>query len=117
MATLSGGGATQGVVLLEANLSRATQAVVHEIVGRSTPMVTAGVLGSRSGTLVFEARSYAEATGLITQLHGVTKTLTAPEHPGLSGMNFYATDFSIDQWERLSGGWAWRLTVDVVEVD
>lgn len=117
MAAVSNGVTTiTGLVLLTADLARATSTVVHNIVGRSSPIAVLGTTSARTGTLTFRCASMSTIEEIVTLTLAKRCTLTTPEQPALTGMPFVATDFGYGQWERGAAGWWWDLRLAIAEV-
>lgn len=117
MAAVSNGTTTIGdLVLLTADLARATSTVVHNIVGRSSPIAVLGTTSARTGTLTFRCADLATIEDLVAATLGKRCTLTATEQPALTGMPFVAKDFAYGQWERGAAGWWWDLRLTIAEV-
>lgn len=102
--------------LMNANLGRTSTTVAHTISGRSNPLVVIGKTGLRTGTLTWRFLSLEEAEAFIASRTDSVQALSAPAFPDLSGMHYIVENWSTNTWERLSGGWAWDVTADVIEV-
>ena len=115
--TVSAGGVSRAVVVVDYQARRTAQASVHDILGRADPVVvTTGGLSLRVGTITYRARTLAAAVA-VADLHaaGTAATLTASDAPGL-GMTYQASDVTVNPVERLRDGWAYTVTVAFVEV-
>lgn len=70
--------------------ARSSRSTFHEVIGRTGPLVAEGRLGLRTGKLVAEYGTYAEARDLEDLLErGQTAMYRQQEHPGLD-MYFHA---------------------------
>ena len=106
-----------GLVLTTYTARRATSTVVHNIIGRSSPIAVIGTTAARSGVLTFRG-TLAQAENLVVATLGAVVVLSAPEHPRLDGMPFVIEEQGIayQQFERGAAGWWWDIDVSYAEV-
>lgn len=97
--------------------TRASRSRFHDVIGRSSPLVVAGRMATRAGTLEAVFGTYGEAEDLIDVLgRGDTVMYRQKEHPGLD-MYFHPEDLSVtaDPGE-VPGDESWTLTIRFREV-
>ena len=117
MASIGNGTTTiTDLVVTGVRLQRVTSTVTHTIVGRSAPLAVLGATSARAGVIIFRVATLGTVEALVTLCQGKVCTLTAVEHPSISGMSFVVQDWASSEIERGSDHWWWELQLGLAEV-
>lgn len=93
---------------------RSSASNVFEVIGRSDPIVSLGVLRSRTGTVEVWCSDYPQARAL-ELLAGIGEVLQLRQ-PDHAGMDMYMTSTSVAVEPFTNGLAPWRVTVEYVEL-
>lgn len=95
---------------------RVSSSTVHDIIGRTDPVVVQGPSRLRAGRLEVWARTYEEAYAIDAVLaSGLLLMLRQPTHPGLD-MWFAAAESEVVPLDRTDGGWRWQVVAQYTEI-
>lgn len=114
--SISNGSSTLGgLVLVSYTADRAASTVVHNIVGRSSPIAVLGTISARTGSMTFRTDTLTDAEDLMVLVQGHRCVITAPGQGTISGMPFVVTGAGYSEWQRGSRWW-YDVRLDFAEV-
>ncbi len=94
-----------GLVLVSYSADRVASTVIHNVVGRSSPIAVLGTISARTGLMTFRTDTLTDAEDLMVLVQGKRCVITAPGQPTISGMPFVVTGAGYSEWQRGSRWW------------